>query len=95
MNNINCDNCNYYQTEVCPIYHHDLPFDACPNHISKRKLSLFAYITASPEVLAPNLVFWEGGWTSRFIKFTTTNREEAIAATVAKLKEVYNETTSN
>lgn len=49
--------------------------------------TLFTHITVSPEVLAPNLVFWEGGWTSRFIQFTTTNREEAIAATLEKLKE--------
>ena len=52
------------------------------------KQTLFHRITQSPEVLAESLVFWEGGWTSRFIKFTTTNREEAVTATVAKLKEV-------
>ena len=51
------------------------------------EMILFHKITASPEVLAESLVFWEGGWTSRFIKFTTTDREEAIAATVEKLKE--------
>lgn len=50
------------------------------------KQTVFERITVSPEALAPNLVFWEGGWTSRFIQFTSTNREEAIAATVAKLK---------
>jgi hypothetical protein len=55
-------------------------------------MTVFEIITASPEVLAESLVFWEGGWTSRFIKFTTTNREEAIAATVAKLKEVCDDT---
>lgn len=52
--------------------------------------TLFETITASPEVLAESLVFWEGGWTSRFIRLTTTNWEEAIAATVARLKEVEN-----
>lgn len=52
------------------------------------KMTVFQQITQSPEVLAEKLVFWEGGWTSRFIQFTSTNREEAIAATVMKLKEV-------
>lgn len=50
--------------------------------------SVFDQITQSPEVLAESLVFWEGGWTSRFIKFTTTNREEAIAATVEELNKL-------
>ena len=50
--------------------------------------SVFARITASPDVLVESLVFWEGGWTSRFINFTTTNKDEAIAATLAELKEV-------
>ena len=49
--------------------------------------TIFDSITSSPEVLAEKLVFWEGGWTSRFIQFTSTNREEAIAATLGKLKE--------
>ncbi len=56
----------------------------------RSKPTVFDRITQSPEVLAPNLVFWEGGWTSRFITLTTTNQEDAIAATVVKLKEVYN-----
>jgi hypothetical protein len=60
----------------------------CEFFEAKKKPSLFDRITASPEVLAESLVFWEGGWTSRFIKFTTTNQEEAISATVEKLKEV-------
>lgn len=37
MNSRTCDNCNHYQTEVCPIYHHDLPFDRCPHFGGKRK----------------------------------------------------------
>lgn len=49
--------------------------------------SLFYQITRSPEVLVESLVFWEGGWTSRFIKFTTTNRDEAIAATLEELNK--------
>jgi hypothetical protein len=62
--------------------------EACEHFLERDKPTVFDRITASPEVLAESLVFWEGGWTSRFIKFTTTNREEAIAATVAKLREV-------
>jgi hypothetical protein len=53
--------------------------------------SVFDHITASPEVLAKSLVFWEGGYTSRFIKFTTTNFGDAVAATVEALKEVADE----
>jgi hypothetical protein len=76
---------------------------ANPNFLSdyrkkwrKKKQSVFKQITASPEVLAEKLVFWGlGGWTSHFIDFSHYDKAEAIAATVAKLKEVYNETTSN
>jgi hypothetical protein len=56
--------------------------------VEEKKPTVFDRITASPEMLAEKLVFWEGGWTSRFIQFTSTNREEAIAATVARLKDM-------
>ena len=98
MNNRTCDNCSYYQTEVCPIYHHDLPFDACPNHTSKRKPSLFAIITQSPEVLAETYMFNYDGKVFKSLllpNMVFSSREEAYTATVARLKEVYNETTSN
>lgn len=98
-----CDDCNYYQTEVCPIYHHDLPFDACPNHISKRKLSLFDHIIQSPEVLAPCFVEkqpdkWDDddyAYYSYLTKEWYATEYKAISATLAKLKDVYDETTSN
>jgi hypothetical protein len=95
MNNLECPVCgsSNIQTEKRPDgFHH------CMNcryswEIGAKQLkqTVFESITASPEALAPHLVFWEGGWTSRFIKFTTTNQEEAIAATVEKLKEVGND----
>lgn len=62
--------------------------------------TLFDRITASPEVLAESVVYtYEmaiGGsmfrvyWTSPFIENFYLDKAEAIAATVAKLKEVEN-----
>ena len=58
----------------------------------KNKTTVFDRITASPEVLAEKLVYCHiSGWTSCFINFHTFDRAEAIAATVAKLKEVCDE----
>ena len=52
-------------------------------------LILFDRLTASPEVLAEKLVYCHiAGWTSYLMSYHTLDREEAIAATVAKLKEV-------
>ena len=63
--------------------------------LPKHKQSLFDRITASPEVLAPHLVYavHYGGlyfWHSVLIypAFPFETKDEAIAATVAKLKEV-------
>lgn len=58
--------------------------------------TVFARITASPEVLAEKLVYWEhddwgSGWTSNLIDEVYNTESEAIAATVAKLKEVCDE----
>lgn len=54
--------------------------------------TLFARITASPEVLAEKLVYCSiSGWTSALINFHTFHHEEAIAATVAKLMGVCDE----
>lgn len=55
--------------------------------------TVFHRITASPEVLAKKLVFWEqnppeSGWTSNIIRDVYRKYEEAIAATIEKLKEV-------
>ena len=55
-----CDSCPHYQSDVCPIYHHDLPFDKCPNYnigASQPRQTVFHRITASPEVLAEKLVY--------------------------------------
>ena len=58
--------------------------------------SVFDRITASPEVLGKELVFWghdkDGEWyTSHLLDEDYQTEAEAIAATVAKLKEVCNE----
>ena len=53
--------------------------------------SLFDRITASPEVLSPYLVFFsarDNGWCSMLTMGSYDTYKEAIAATVAKLKEV-------
>ena len=82
----------------------------CDDDKSEREvlpLSLFDRLTASPEVLAPKFVyhvtsFLDGldkpkkVWYSTLINNQYFNTElEAKRATVAKLNEVYNETTSN
>lgn len=69
--------------------------------------TVFHRITESPEVLAEAIVYEEyehsilsengcgaifpGGWTSSIIEYSYSTKEEAVAATVAKLKEVENE----
>jgi hypothetical protein len=96
MNNNICGTCQHYQSEVCPIYDHNLPFEVCPNHWSKRKnkQTLFERITQSPEVLAEKLVYhgitsWDDDFYASTICDEIYNtKAEAIAATVAKLKEV-------
>ena len=62
---------------------------ACDGFKSDKK-TLFDKITASPEVLAEDMVYSVGKvWASTLIVDTTFDSyEEAIAATVAKLKEV-------
>ena len=62
-------------------------------------MTIFHRLTASPEVLAEKLVFIIrceadpslAGWTSHVVQSVFETREEAIAATVAKLKEVCDE----
>lgn len=52
-------------------------------------MTVFERITESPETLAEKLVYCHiCGWTSYLLNFHTLNRDEAIAATVAKLKEI-------
>ena len=68
--------------------------------------TVFQQITTSPEVLAETIVYEEcehsilneegcgaifpGGWTSSIIEYSYSTKSEAIAATVARLKEVAN-----
>lgn len=94
--NINCPegrvNCKYPDAIACDIYR-DTP------------QTLFDRITQSEKMLAENVVYsYEmaiGGstfrvyWTSPFVENLYPDKAEAIAATVARLKEVYNETASN
>ena len=66
-----------------------------------REASVFDRITASPEVLAEKLVYqfigydgnglFHGYWKSTITDEDYATKEEAIAATVEKLKEVCNE----
>lgn len=82
-NHYQCQNCNRIgRTEDFP------------------KATVFDQITASPEALAVKLVYWDqnppnSGWTSSLIRRggykIYRTKPEAIAATVAKLKEVCHE----
>ena len=95
MRSKTCDNCEHYQSEICPIYNTKLPFEKCPNHWTKHRQTVFDRITESPGTLAEKLVFEIfckedpniKGWTSAFTDVHET-REEALAATVAKLRAV-------
>lgn len=59
------------------------------------EMTIFHRITSSPEVLAPYLVFFsarDNGWCSMLTAGSSYDTyKEAIAATVAKLKEVCDE----
>lgn len=71
--------------------------------IEEKKQTLFDRLKQSPEVLAPEFIgiVFDHRYTSRdrFYSMLTkefyNSEEEATAATVVRLKEVYNETTSN
>ena len=78
----------YYRCETC---HHLGDKDEFP------EATLFARITASPEVLAEKLVYsikiisgCEIMYSSNVLDVCYNSREKAIRATVAKLKEVKN-----
>lgn len=66
--------------------------EACERFLERRKPTVFDQITASPEVLALELVTLDcdGWWAYVGIgkRKTCQTREEAIAATVKALKEV-------
>jgi hypothetical protein len=84
--------CEQQKLCLCP---EELP--ACSKFEQKQQ-TVFKTITASPEVLAEKLVFWmswhkangsvEWVAVSTIVKGEWETREEAIAATVARLKEV-------
>ena len=96
-----CKNCRYFATtgssSVCTLYCcATSDGENCRNY---EVSTLFDRITTSPEVLAPNFVVEEIAeyLTAKFVTgYRSTiipdkiweNYEEAIAATVAKLKEV-------
>jgi hypothetical protein len=90
-----CPKCgsNFIEKRIIQNINHNPPHDITYRHESVCGACYYVFrtvfdcITTSPKVLAESLVFWEGGWTSRFINFTTTNREEAVDATVEKLNE--------
>lgn len=90
-----CKNCKHFapKTTHCkkgvPWISED---DSCNNFEQKTKMTVFQQITESPETLAVELVTLDcdGWWAYIGIgkRETYPTREEAIAATVAKLKEV-------
>jgi hypothetical protein len=77
----------YYRCEIC---HHLGEKNEFP------EITVFHRITASPEVLAEKLTYWQYdpeqsrcGWTNNIIVGELyKNYHEAITATVARLKEV-------
>ena len=106
MKNKTCGECKYYKPyneKICLYVHRSCvspKTKACNNFAMP---TVFDRITSSPEVLAPELVHIIvceedtslKGWTSNIVQSVFETYEEAYAATVARLKEVYNETTSN
>jgi hypothetical protein len=108
MENKTCGECRYFEVDRiaakckkgCVICGDDMP--AC-EYFEMEEPTVFDRITASPEVLAPCLVFHiektvQSGelqynivsWGSTIIPERTFETEpEAIAATIARLKEVW------
>lgn len=98
MSNKTCGECKYYKPyneKICLYVHRSCVSPKTKACNSFAKPTLFDHLTKSPEVLAEKLVFpsADGWWMSSIIddgiRFAT--KEGAIAATVEKLKEVYNE----
>lgn len=91
----NCGECRYFNplSNLCIVLGGKVSKSAtgCPANYIKPP-TLFQEITASPEVLAEKLVYQlpDGWWVATIVydgaKFT--HKETAIAATVARLKEV-------
>lgn len=108
MKNKTCGECKYYKPyneKICLYVHRTCVSPKTQACRSFAKPTLFDRITQSPERLAPKLVYWtlieydgkiHTHWMSTITGEVIYDSEpEAIAATVAKLKEVYNETTSD
>lgn len=97
MSNDLCKKCFFYGEPRCSYqYNVKRDVDIC-KYFKAIPQTLFQKITQSPEVLAPRFVFnWSGFLLGDERYFSLLTRqwystfEEAIAATVAKLMEVYN-----
>jgi hypothetical protein len=92
MKNKTCGDCRHYQEKgrfaVCTFDYTATSISSACEHFSKP--TLFDRITQSPEVLAEKSVYqnYIGLWCSPFIQWGKDTKAEAIAATVARLKEV-------
>ena len=108
MNTISCDNCKHYQSEVCPIYHHDLPFDKCPHFGGKHKPTngdkiIAGGVRAIAEFAlhhcCNNCIYFDGNnpYRSTCGKPDDKTCEDGVEAwlNAPAESEVYNETTSN
>ena len=105
MNNLVCKDCKSTDVTEYPPGMFGEPRHRCNScgNISRTEdfvePTVFDRITASPEVLAENLVYIIrceadpslAGWTSNVVQSVFETRSEAIAATVARLKEVCND----
>ena len=100
MSDIMCNECKRCDGDLCTYFdnYSDRESTIACILFEPKKPTLFDRITSSPEVLAEKLVFEIfckedpdiKGWTSAFTDVHET-KSEAIAATVAKLKEVCDE----
>lgn len=92
-----CGECRHFDND-CQGISKSTPASYCEEF--ERKPTVFQQITASPEVLAPYFVFLKAvvvtnynpkqQWISTLTEEVYPTRSEALAATVAKLKEVCN-----
>jgi hypothetical protein len=98
MTSKTCGDCKFHCKSGNFCSHHGTPWltesnGACKDFEPIPKQTVFQSITQSPEVLAAEMVFWghdkDGEWyTSHLLDEDYQTEAEAIAATVAKLKEV-------
>lgn len=90
-----CKECAFWRDGYCSMRRAIIPSDVrvlnCEMFELKAIPTLFDRITASPEVLAPYLVFFsarDNGWCSMLTVDTYDTYKEAISATVERLKVV-------